>query len=908
MTNNNNFKQFKKKFILVSSATILIALTSINTIKAQEVSDFRETEQSDIRSAQLEQGAVRELTSEEVSDDNAESLLQNVLELIPEKKREALKLFITDENQKNLLLEALVHHKNENYELATKNYNKLIENNEILDDTSRDLILIIAKVAESHLPLSKDNIEVLLTLESTTKNKDIEETEKNNQQKVMEEKAPKEEDSGNKVDKLVVEEESTVEQHTGNSKVIQSLDSPDTLYTQLMSSNSVSERWNLAQKFVDTYPNDKRATEALNFAANSQINYAERLHRNKDYKSAVIYYERILSTPLINDSIQLRAKLNLSQSKNQQELLTSDILYTQLMSSGSVSQRWSFAQKFIEYFGNDSRAKDAVNFAANSQINYAERLHKNKDYTSAAIYYERILSTPLISDAIQERAELNLQQANNKSELITADNLYIKLMASSSVSERWNLAQDFIRYFANDSRAEGAVNFAANSQINYAERLHRNKDYSSAIVYYERILSTPLINDSTQQRAQLNLDQAKGQSELLTADSLYTQLMSSGSISQRWNLAHDFVELFPNDSRATEAIRYAATSQLNFGVRMHRQNNYSDAIVYYGRVLSSNLIDNKLRNNANNYMNLAKNNQTLKTATEFYNETMRAQSASMRWGIVTEGLSVYPNDAKLLTALNSTAYNNLNLGRRLHTNGDLQGARVYYNRVLNEEKVSERTRHLAKIFLNQTDFNHQKVVYIDPGHGGSDGGAIAGGIREKDLNLSVAKELQSTLEKRGYKVILSRSTDATVGLSNRPQEANLKEADIFVSVHFNSMGTSNAGSARGIETFIYHRVASGFGQEPDRNKFGTDDPRIKESLTLADAMQANLIRQTGLSNRGVKGQNFNVIRNTHIPAVLVELGFMDNSKELSIIKTNSYHQKAANAMADGIDNYFSKIK
>src|SRR5699024_525727 len=106
------------------------------------------------------------------------------------------------------------------------------------------------------------------------------------------------------------------------------------------------------------------------------------------------------------------------------------------------------------------------------------------------------------------------------------------------------------------------------------------------------------------------------------------------------------------------------------------------------------------------------------------------------------------------------------------------------------------------------------------------------------------------LESRGYIVIMSRTNDKYLDLTERAYEANDLNADIFISVHHNSMGGS--GGARGIETFIHHTVASGFGQENNRNNFKMDDPRIRESVKLADEIHSNLISATGMYDRGVK--------------------------------------------------------
>src|SRR5699024_5494092 len=148
-----------------------------------------------------------------------------------------------------------------------------------------------------------------------------------------------------------------------------------------------------------------------------------------------------------------------------------------------------------------------------------------------------------------------------------------------------------------------------------------------------------------------------------------------------------------------------------------------------------------------------------------------------------------------------------------------------------------------------------------------------------------------------------RNDDTFIDLTARPLEANDIKADLFVSVHYNAMGV-NGSTARGIESYIYHRVDSGFGQEINRDKFRTDDSRIYESLSIADLVHNQLISGTGMKDRGVKGNNFNVLRNTQIPAILTELGFLDNAADRALVQTDSYQRKAAESIAKGIDLYF----
>src|SRR5699024_5132105 len=211
-------------------------------------------------------------------------------------------------------------------------------------------------------------------------------------------------------------------------------------------------------------------------------------------------------------------------------------------------------------------------------------------------------------------------------------------------------------------------------------------------------------------------------------------------------------------------------------------------------------------------------------------------------------------DSQFKEVLNDAAEKNLAEGRAAHRKGDYSRAQIYYNRLIDEKRVNEQVRHLAAIFIKQVSEDYRPIIFIDPGHGGSDPGATHFGVNEKTLNLNVSNYLRTELEAKGYIVIVSRTSDFYVDLTKRAHEANNVFADIFISVHHNSMGGSGAG--RGIETFIHHTVASGFGQETNKNNFKMNDLRIRESVNLAEHIHSNLINTTGLYDRGVKGNNF----------------------------------------------------
>lgn len=176
----------------------------------------------------------------------------------------------------------------------------------------------------------------------------------------------------------------------------------------------------------------------------------------------------------------------------------------------------------------------------------------------------------------------------------------------------------------------------------------------------------------------------------------------------------------------------------------------------------------------------------------------------------------------------------------------------------------------------------RKIIVVDAGHGGYDGGAVYEGICEKDINLSVAKLLKLELEERGYRVIMTRETDKFVKLNNRAYIANRANADLFISLHANA--AANASYFAGVYTYRC--------------------PGSNRGLKLAKAVQAQVCSETGAIDRGVLSERFMVLTATKMPAILVEMGFMSNHNELQNLINPTYQTKIAEGIAQGVDNYF----
>ena len=218
-----------------------------------------------------------------------------------------------------------------------------------------------------------------------------------------------------------------------------------------------------------------------------------------------------------------------------------------------------------------------------------------------------------------------------------------------------------------------------------------------------------------------------------------------------------------------------------------------------------------------------------------------------------------------------------------------------------------------------TSGNKKYTIVVDPGHGGHDNGAIGNGYNEKDIALQVAKRLAENL-RRDYNVIMTRDSDFFVPLDTRAQIGNNANADFFVSIHLNS---SNSSSGNGTEVYYFNkkdegsyaarvaqienRVDSSYGDTPFSDLVVKDvfyKVNQKKSQAIATTVLDNLINAIGLRRRGVFGANFAVLRGSNSPSILVELGFMNNYGDLSQYLTPEGQERAAQAIADGIRQYF----
>jgi len=217
-----------------------------------------------------------------------------------------------------------------------------------------------------------------------------------------------------------------------------------------------------------------------------------------------------------------------------------------------------------------------------------------------------------------------------------------------------------------------------------------------------------------------------------------------------------------------------------------------------------------------------------------------------------------------------------------------------------------------------------REIVVDAGHGGKDPGAIGkGGLREKEVVLDIAKGLTENLEKAGMKVIMTRTKDEFISLEDRTKIASASNADLFVSVHANS---SRSRSAHGLEVFYLRELdyskkqdeifQKNFEERLTKFSMDKDSAALKdilmdmmtqykkgESKHLAEHVSASAPERINAKNRGIKSSGFFVLRNTLIPAILVEVGFLTNADEEALLRDSAYRKKVAEGLTKSVLDY-----
>ena len=227
---------------------------------------------------------------------------------------------------------------------------------------------------------------------------------------------------------------------------------------------------------------------------------------------------------------------------------------------------------------------------------------------------------------------------------------------------------------------------------------------------------------------------------------------------------------------------------------------------------------------------------------------------------------------------------------------------------------------VATSFVAQARKSSQKeefVIVIDAGHGGKDVGAKGSIHNEKDINLAVAKRLASLLKKKTKaKVMMTRSDDSFMSLNARTNFANNNNANLFISIHTNA-SQDRSPSGNGAETYVLgnangyvaaYENSAASNDNSDKSNVANSKRPLHESVKFARCVQSEMHKTAKRTSRGVKCDNFQVLRDSHMPAVLIELGFITNPDDEQFLNSDDGQDLCAKAIFNAIkEKYGNRI-
>ncbi len=252
---------------------------------------------------------------------------------------------------------------------------------------------------------------------------------------------------------------------------------------------------------------------------------------------------------------------------------------------------------------------------------------------------------------------------------------------------------------------------------------------------------------------------------------------------------------------------------------------------------------------------------------------------------------------------------------------ELGGLRVFFGEPI---RMIKGEPHLSRIDADRilTPFlrpgygvkvpDELKTIVLDPGHGGKDAGKVSESlkIQEKTLTLDTALRLKKLLEADGYKVVLTRSDDRSIELPERPEVAEKAGADLFISIHFNSV-ENGAERVTGVETFsMTPKNQLSTSLEADQYVHVANPGNVNDhwNFVLASSIHRKLLGELKASDRGLKRARWAVLRLAPCPAVLVESGYISNEAEAKKLLKGDYRQRIAEAIAEGVRAYALSVE
>lgn len=373
------------------------------------------------------------------------------------------------------------------------------------------------------------------------------------------------------------------------------------LYESVVNAPNATIAWNRAVEFMEVAPNHSKLSEAVNHAAQRIYSMGLSNYKKGNKSSAVHYFE------LLIDENRVRADIRFESGKYYRELTGKSNsadearMFNLVVNASTASGAWKSAENFKEIYPESVLLTEAYNRASQRVYSMAQSSQRNNNESNALYYYGLLKDEELINQTIRSNAEKNYNT-------ISVKTLYNSVINASTASNAWQAALEFRKEHPNEkTKLKNAFQSAGTRLYDIGVSNHKAGKFSAAITYYNLLLAEPVISADVKAEVLFFKTQANKKSTTLYADELLNDSITANTASLAWELAHEGLDTFPQDTRFVNAVEQAGNRIYALGVSNHKKGNFTTAIRYYNQFLGSPYGNENTKEKARHYSSLASN-------------------------------------------------------------------------------------------------------------------------------------------------------------------------------------------------------------------------------------------------------------------------------------------------------------
>lgn len=612
-------------------------------------------------------------------NDGTENSLKNFNELISTTIDSEL-----SEEDISVLHKGIVYHLDNEYEMASKYYNDLLEQDS-LDEQWSEIVKSLLDLSLEHTELNEESIsqdkffnsdftEMLFAFIEEIEGlpSDVELEEEPLEEKQIEEDSDEKETEGLEEAEDVDEREETEDSDNSNKEVEDEesqLDDDQDESDEEEPSDSTTK-----SEAVDDEEEKKKDSESIEKDEEQSVSE----DKEKEQSFAAFSVQTSSTRPSANE------------------------LYTKTLNASTASKAWDYANEFNKHYPNDYRIKEAFASASHRIFSLAQSNHRSRNYNTANRYYNQLLNQPHVPSNIKASLNTLIDMAKSQERLGFASTYYNNVINANTATNAWNAAMEYKNLYPTDDRLVEAVNTAGQRIFSMGRSSQRSNRFEIAKHYYTLLIEESLLNQTLLDDALVRF--AEVSNELNTSETdLFYATINAPTATEAWNNLGRLISRFPNHNRLPEAVEHASARVYAMGRSNHLAGRQGNAELYYSWLIDESRVDQNLKTLASAHMTQLDKGWDFRTAEDYLKDSEAASTASAAWAIATEGITLFPNNIDVQTGLNDAADRIFSLGKSNHRRGNFNTAITYYNQLADQEKVLPGIKAEAEVFSKQAN-------------------------------------------------------------------------------------------------------------------------------------------------------------------------------------------------------------